>query len=78
MKVDKDGEERRKAERKKVVQPLKLQKSKSSENSEAWEIANNQNKDDETGIAARTRSKCATDMSGIPIKSALKRRTLQN
>ena len=52
MKVDKDGEERKKAERKKVVQPLKLQKSKSSENSEAWEIANNQNKDDETGIAA--------------------------
>ena len=78
MKVDKDGEERRKAERKKVVQPLKLQKSKSSENSEAWEIANNQNKDDETGIAARTRSKCAIDMSGIPLKSALKRRTLEN
>merc|ERR1711954_446368 len=71
MKVDKDGEERKKAERKKVVHPLKLQKSKSSENSEAWEIANNQNKDDETGIAAKTRSKCAIDISEITLKSAL-------
>ena len=78
MKVDKEGEERKKAERKKVVQPLKLQKSKSADNSDTWEIARNQNKDDETGIAARTRSKAAIDMSGIPIKSALKRRTLEN
>ena len=77
-KVDKEGEERKKAERKKVVQPLKLQKSKSADNSDTWEIARNQNKDDETGIAARTRSKAAIDMSGIPIKSALKKRTLEN
>ena len=52
MKVDKEGEERKKAERKKVVQPLKLQKSMSAVSSDTWEIANNQNKDDETGIAA--------------------------
>merc|ERR1711954_22709 len=78
LEVNRNGEERKKEERKKVVQPLKLQKSKSSENSEAWEIANNHNKDDETGIAAQTRSKCAIDMSGIPLKSALKRRTLEN
>ena len=78
LKVDKNGEERKKEERKKVVQPLKLQKSKSSANSEAWEIANNENKDDETGIAARTRSKCAIDMSEIKLKSALKKRTLEN
>merc|ERR1711954_462531 len=38
MKVDKDGGERKKAKRKKVVQPLKLQKSKPSDNSETWEI----------------------------------------
>ena len=78
MKVDKEGEERKNAERKKVVQPLKLQKSKSAESSETWEIANNHNKDDETGIATRTRSKTETDKAGILIKSVLKRRTLEN
>ena len=76
--MDKEGEERKKAERKKVVQPLKLQKSKSADSSDTWEIARNQNKDDETGIATQTRSKAATEMSGIPIKSALKKRTLEN
>ena len=78
MKVDKEGEDRKKAERKKIVQPLKLQKLKSADSSDSWEIASNQNKDDETGIVAHTRSKVATDMSEIPIKSALKKRTLEN
>ena len=75
MKVDKEGEDRKRAEVKKRVQPLKLHKSKSAD---SWEIASNQNKDDETGIATHTRSKVATDMSEIPIKSALKKRTLEN
>ena len=74
MKVDKEGEDRKKAETKKSVQPLKLHKSKSAD---SWEIASNQNKDDETSIVTRTRSKVATDMSEIPIKSALKRELLK-
>merc|ERR1711954_629177 len=53
MKVDKEGEDRKRAEIKKRVQPLKLHKSKSADNSDSWEIASNQNK---TGIATRTRS----------------------
>ena len=57
---------------------LKLQKSKSSANSEAWEIANNENKNDETGIAARTRSKCEIDMPEIKLKSSLKKKTLED
>ena len=57
------------------MQPLKLHKSKSAD---SWEIVSNQNKDDEIGIATRTRSKVATDMNEIPIKSALKKRTLEN
>ena len=77
MKVDKEGEDRKKAEIKKRVQPLKLHKSKSADSSDSWEIASNQNKDDETGIATCTRSKVAADMSEIPIKSALKKRTLE-
>ena len=55
LKVDRNGEERKKKENKKVVKPLRLQKSKSAECS--WEIANKDNKNEETGIAARTRSK---------------------
>ena len=76
LKVDRNGEERKKEERKKVVKPLRLQKSKSAECS--LEIANKENKSEETGIAARTRSKCEIDMPEIKLKSALKKRTLEN
>ena len=78
LKVDKEGEDRKKSETKKSVQPLKLHKSKSADSSDSWEIASNQNKDDENGIATHTRSKVATNMTEIPIKSALKKRTLEN
>ena len=57
------------------MQPLKLHKSKSAD---SWEIVSNQNKDSEIGIATRTRSKVTTDKSEIPLKSALKKRTLEN
>ena len=62
----------------KIVKPLRLQKSKSSECSESWEIANKENKNDVTGIAAQTRSKCEIDMPEIKLKSSLKKRTLEN
>ena len=76
LKVDRNGEERKKQERKKVVKPLRLQKSKSAECS--WEIAQKENKNEETGISAQTWSKCAIDMPEIKLKSALKKRTLDN
>ena len=60
-------------ERKKVVKPLRLQKSKSAECS--LEIAVKENKNEETGIAARTRSKCEIDMPELELKNALKKRT---
>ena len=60
------------------MKPLILQKSKSSECAESWEIANKENKNEETGIAAQTRSKCEIDMPEIKLKSALKKRTLDN
>ena len=78
LKVDRNGEERKKKERRKIVKPLRLQKSKSSECAESWEIADKDNKNDVTGIAARTRSKCEIDMPEIKLKSALKKRTLEN
>ena len=77
LKIDKEGEDRnrKKSESKKFVQPLKLHKSKSAN---SWEIVTNQNNDSEIGIATRTRSKVTTDKSEIPLKSALKKRTLEN
>ena len=57
------------------MQPLKLHKSKSAD---SWEIVSNQNKDSEIGIATCTRSKVTTDKSDIPLKSALKKRTLEH
>ena len=75
LKGDKKGEDRKKSETKRSVQPLKLHKSKSAD---SWEIVSNQNKDSEIGIATRTRSKVTTDKSEIPLKSALKKRTLEN
>ena len=45
LKVDRNGEERKKKENKKVVKPLRLQKSKSAECS--WEIANKDNKNED-------------------------------
>merc|ERR1711954_136134 len=45
LKVDRNGEERKKKENNKVVKPLRLQKSKSAECS--WEIADKNNKNEE-------------------------------
>ena len=73
--MDRNGEERKKKENKKVVKPLRLQKSKSAEG--FWEIANKDNKNEETGISTRTRSKCEIDMPEFKLKSALKKRTPQ-
>ena len=79
LKVDKKGEDRKKSETKRSVQPLKLHKSKSADSStDSWEIVSNQNKDSEISIASCTRSKVTTDKSEIPVKSALKKRTLES
>ena len=43
----------------------------------SWEIANTDNKNEETGISTRTRSKNVTDMPELELKSALKKRTPQ-
>ena len=75
LKGDKKGEDRKKSETKRSVQPLKLHKSKSDD---SWEIVSNQNKDSEISIATCTRNKVTTDKSEIPLKSALKKRTLEN
>ena len=75
LKVDRNREERKKKENSKVVKPLRLQKSKSAECS--WEIGNEDNKNEETGISTRTRSKCEIDMPKLELKSALKKRTPQ-
>ena len=73
--VDRNGEERKKTENKKVVKPLVLKKSKSAECD--WQIADNDINHEETGISSRTRSKCETNMPEPELKSALKKRTLQ-
>merc|ERR1711954_47017 len=52
--VDRDGEERKKRENKKVVKPLVLKKSKSAECD--WQIAD-KDINEETGISSQTRSK---------------------
>ena len=77
LKIDKEGEDknRKKSERKKSVQPLKLHISKSAD---SWEIVTNQNSDSEIGIATHTRSRVTADKRDIPLKSALKKRTLEN
>ena len=75
LNVDRNGEERKKKENNKVVKPLRLQKSKSAECS--WEIADKNNKNEETGISTQTRSKCEIDMPESKLKSALKKRTPQ-
>ena len=75
LKSDKKEEDRKKSETKRSVQPLKLHKSKSAD---SWEIVSNQNKDSEIGMATRTRSKVTTDKSELSLKSALKKRTLEN
>ena len=73
--VDRNGEERKKTENKKVVKPLVLKKSKSAECD--WQIADNDINHEETGISSRTRSKCDINMPEPELKSALKKRTLQ-
>ena len=55
-----------------TVKPLLLKKSTSAECD--WEIAD-KNVNEETGISSRTRSK--SDMSMPGLKSALKKRTIQ-
>ena len=75
LKSDKKGEDKKKSETKRSVQPLKLHKSKSAD---SWEIVSNQNKDSAISIATCTRGKVTTDESDIPLKSALKKRTLEN
>ena len=56
------------------MKPLVLKKSKSAECD--WQIADN-DINEETGISSRTRSKCETNMPEPELKSALKKRTLQ-
>merc|ERR1712081_31217 len=75
LNIDRNGEERKKKENKKVVKPLRLQKSKSAECD--WEIAEKDKNNDETGISTRTRSKCEINMPELELKSALKKRTPQ-
>merc|ERR1711954_77621 len=70
--VDRNGEERKKTENKKVVKPLVLKKSKSAECD--WQIADNDINHEKTGISSRTRSKCETNMPEPELKSALKKR----
>ena len=57
------------------MKPLRLQKSKSAECD--WEIAERENKNDETGISTQTRSKCERNMPELELKSALIKRTPQ-
>ena len=57
------------------MRPLKLHKSKSAD---SWEIVPNPNTDSEIQIATHTHSKVAANMNDIPLKSALKKRTLEN
>merc|ERR1711954_405340 len=77
LKIDKEGEDtnKEKSESRKSVRPLKLHKSKSAD---SWEIVPNPNNDSEIGIATQTRSKVAASMNDIPLKSALKKRTLEH
>merc|ERR1712081_171098 len=65
--VNRDGEEKKRRQRKKVVKPLTLKKAESAKGD--WQIAD-KNVNEETGISSRTRSK--SDMSMPGLKSALK------
>merc|ERR1711954_48902 len=75
LNVDRNGEKRKKKENKKVVKPLVLKKSKSAECD--WQIADKDINHEETGISTQTRSKCDINMPEPELKSALKKRTLQ-
>ena len=76
LKEDTEGEDKNKekSEFKKRGRPKKLDKTKSANDCETVPDSMN---DSEIGIANRTRSKTVTITNDIPLKSALKKRTLE-